>query len=189
MVPKHTFNVGDIVRLKNGTAPITLSWVGYECFEGRHVNSGKLIEGRLERLVPYENYYNGMPKITQPEKETNMDTNSLYSYTDPVSNKTIYATYLATDSSGNWVVEGKSGEGIFSDNPDKFVEVVPYTVRLSINGGSRTVIVKEGTFSVGDILFGDGLFWTVTHLDTKKKDASPLGKGFRRVLTEPINDS
>ncbi len=111
-----------------------------------------------------------------------MTQNTLYSF-NKEDGKLAYATYLATNSSGEWVVEER-GSGVLHTKPkDSFTEVVPFTFSATCGGyAPRHFTCEEGKVKKGDILLNNGLIFEVTELNTKSRTA-PKFTG-KRLVTE-----
>jgi hypothetical protein len=70
---------------------------------------------------------------TTKKGDTKMsDQNKLYKYIDTANNNAeVFCTYLATDSTGRWVMEPKGGGAPFSVDKTAVEEVVPYTISVA----------------------------------------------------------
>lgn len=121
--------------------------------------------------------------------ETTMtETNQLYSF-NKEDGSIAYATYLATNSSGQWVVEEKGTGVLHTLSKDSFTEVLPYTFSVNLNGRETHFVSEEGKVQKGEVLFYTGsnppAFCTVTGVNTKNKQAKAKFKG-TRVVTQPF---
>lgn len=91
---------------------------------------------------------------------------------------TTYGSKLATDSSGNWVMELKGSNKVVSVPRDTVTEVLPYTVGVKFNTGPQvySYLARAGDWTVGDIVVVDSShsnpFAVITAIDTK----SPAGQ-------------
>ncbi len=111
-----------------------------------------------------------------------MTQNALYSF-NKEDGTLAYATYLATNSSGEWVVEER-GSGVLHTKPkDSFTEVVPFTFSATWAANSALPFTcEEGKVKKGDILMYNGMVLEVTELNTKSRNA-PKFTG-KRLVTE-----
>ena len=164
--------VGDlIIRFPNGRRPIEVTEIDGNYIHGRYVNSGKPV-------WDYHNYF-------QPyEDNTIMSKEQLFTWTDPHGQ--YYGTYLATNSSGEYVLEVKKTGNIVTMHPDQVEEVIPWTfsaknasTKKHFTGGSD--IIKKGDALLE---FSTSKFWIVTDVDTKNKTATKFVG--RRFITEEI---
>lgn len=177
------FKVGDIVRLRNGTAPqevMEISVLRYEIRCEYLENRTAGYSGKWRTVEDFV-YYEICEEMSDNKGDESM-SDKLYKVTK--GDETIYAKFLAIDSDGNWVMEGKSGEGVFSTPKDSAEEVLPYTVAVQFLGGDVHYHYKvaKGEVALGDVLwidqksspsaaYNNGLV-IVTDLDTKSKKAT-----------------
>ena len=117
-------------------------------------------------------------------------TNStqLYSFVKE-DGTTSYATYLATNSAGDWVVEEKGSGALHTLPKDNFTEVVPYTFSVNVNGRIENFASEEGKVTTGEVLLFTGqnppAMVVVTGVNTKCKTAKAKFKGCR-ISTTPL---
>lgn len=107
-------------------------------------------------------------------------SNRLYSFTKS-DGSVAYATYLATNGAGQWVVEEKGTGATFTLPKEDFEEVVPHTIRVvhgQQHGQTTHFQCDEGKVSVGELLYSNGIFYKVAELNTKHHNALPF-KGYR----------
>lgn len=95
-----------------------------------------------------------------------------------------YGSKLATDSSGNWVMEVKGTNEVVSVHRDKVTEVLPYSVGVTFNTGAQvySYLARVGDWSVGDIVVVSGSvnpFATITAIDTKSPAANKWLSGIK----------
>ena len=88
-----------------------------------------------------------------------------------------YGSKLATDSSGNWVMELKGSNKVVSVHRDRVTEVLPYTVGVKFNNGTQvySYLARTGDWTVGDIVVVEGSpspFATITAIDSKSTAAT-----------------
>lgn len=195
------FNVGDIVRLKNGTAPqvvrALLPHASYPCHwlikatyqndpDGDLYGSSwraardyvKLDPDTHEDLVFDENEpkrKNDMPKLYQVNAET--DT---------------FGTFLAHNSEGQIVLEMKGDGGkVRAFNKSDLTEVKPYTVALTNSmSGQRHVQyrVVKGSLAVGDLVAVKGQILTVAAVNTGASGAPAL-RGARKLFSTAVEEA
>lgn len=95
-----------------------------------------------------------------------------------------YGSKLATDSSGNWVMEIKGTNKVVSAHRDKVTEVLPYSVGVTFNTGAQqyAYLARVGDWAVGDIVVVTGStnpFATITAIDTKSPAANKWLTGIK----------
>lgn len=123
----------------------------------------------------------------EPEGEMNMATTKLYEVKNTLSNTIRFATKLAVNSDGLWVMEDKSTKEVFTTRKEHAEEVMPYTIDVSFENNSRrySYFAEKGQYSVGDFFIassreGEFKMVRVDEVDTKSrsatKDFKPLGK-------------
>ena len=185
LVKSPKFKVGDIVKLKTGTAPIKVTGVSNSHLlkyniSGRYVNTSHTILLRSEE--EFEFYNN--------EEENNMST--LYQFT--VDSDTKYGTYLATNSQGLSVMEEKGTGVIYTVAKTSVEEVLPYTIDvvflLTGNKTEYSYLAPAGKYQVGEVFlleskYGHGLC-VITNVDTKSKAATTDFNPITKVLTEKV---
>jgi hypothetical protein len=168
---KTTFKVGDIIISKKGTKPGEITHLEpwrYCHYEVKYIHNGRIGYISKENSI----LYHGDPTMTQ---------NTLYSF-NKEDGTLAYATYLATNSSGEWVVEER-GSGVLHTKPkDSFTEVVPFTFSAKAGNSTQHFTCEEGKVKKGDILMNNGMVLEVTELNTKSRTA-PKFTG-KRLVTE-----
>ena len=105
----------------------------------------------------------------------------------------VYANYLTVDSDGNWVMEGKSGEGVFCTSKDNVEEVLPHTISVQYLGTTTkeySFKSEKDKYKVGDVLWirqdhGDAVV-IVTEVDTKSKSATKDIDVRAKFVTESV---
>lgn len=146
--------------------------------------------GRQNYLQPsngtvlYKNIEEVKEALECVEKEEEM--NKLYEVT--LGDMKKYATKLAVNSNGDWVMEEKGTGAVFTARPDACEEVKPYTIEVSTTNGSKVHHTAEkDKFKVGE------MFWTsnsgimvVTKIDTKQDRHQGDFKPVSRLLTEKV---
>ena len=176
-----TFKCGDIIISKTGSKParVTQIWGCDVYAKYLHINRTALFN--KDNIIHYSENTETMTNSTQ-----------LYSFTKE-DGTTSYVTYLATDSSGNWVVEekgsGNSAGTIHTLPKESFTEVVPYTFSVNVNGRTEHFGGAEGTVTNGEVLLytapSPPVMVVVNGLNTKCKTAKLKFKG-HRIQTTPL---
>ena len=77
-------------------------------------------------------------------------TQQLFTWTD--NNGQHYGTYLATNSTGQYVIEEKQTGNIFALNDDELEEVVPWTFSATFDGLKDKHFTGPNTIKKGDVL-------------------------------------
>ena len=165
--------VGDlIVRSSSGRKPIEVTKVDGNYVYGTYVESGKTTYGYYNYFKPYED-----------NDQTIMSKEQLFTWTDKDGQH--YGTYLATNSSGQYVIEVKQTGQIVTMHPDYLEEVIPWTFSAK-NGSTEKHFTGSDTIEKGDVLVQTrtSKFWMVTDVNTKNKTATKFVG--RRVVTEEI---
>jgi hypothetical protein len=178
------FKVGDIIISKTGTRPARVTYTTYNgdyYVNAAYLHNNKTVKFTKSNII----HYTGDP-------ETMTNPTQLYSFVKE-DGTTGYVTYLATNSTGDWVVEEKgSGDsaGTLHTLPkDNFTEVVPYTFSVNINGRTEHFASEEGKVTTGEVLLYTGqnppVMVVVTGVNTKFKTAKAKFKG-ARISTTPL---
>ena len=165
--------VGDlIVRSPAGRKPIEVTKIDGNYIHGRYVESGKTVWEYYTYFQPYED-----------NDQTIMSKEQLFTWTD--NDGQHYGTYLATNSSGQYVIEEKQTGRIVTTHPDYLEEVIPWTFSAK-NGNTEKHFTGSDTIQKGDVLLQTrtSKFWVVTGVNTKNKNATKFVG--RRVVTEEI---
>ena len=169
------FKKGDIVRLATASAPIRVMSVSkalgrLDYIYGEYVKSRKEIDGYSNHFVLYEE------ALQQKETQQKENTMTLYEVKAKGIDTVRYATYLATNGKGEWVMEEKGSGDIFTTAKEDAAEVMPYTFGMKFSGGViYHFLSKEGQVKVGDMLVRlDGSEYAgsvglVTAINTKSK--------------------
>lgn len=121
-------------------------------------------------------------------KGNTMDSTKLYKHID-ADGKEHFCTYLATDSTGRYVVEVKGTGGVISVAKDSLDEVVPFTVLITwFHGTTQHFMVdKTDLLKVGMLIFVDGHMGRVQKLNTKEKTTSAIDLTKVQILvTTPL---
>jgi len=165
--------VGDlIVRSSSGRKPIEVTKVDGNYVYGTYVESGKTTYGYYNYFKPYED-----------NDQTIMSKEQLFTWTDKDGQH--YGTYLATNSSGQYVIEVKQTGQIVTMHPDYLEEVIPWTFSAK-NGSTEKHFTGPDTIKKGEVLLQPKTtkFWVVTGVDTKNKTATKFNGV--RIITEEI---
>ena len=189
--PPNSFKVGDIVRLKTGTAPIVIEITKGKYFTGEYVNSGtRVVARKIEDIVLHEDYNN-----TQTEGNKDMaDNKTLYEITLTGASglgQVHYGHYLATNSSGQWVMEEKGTGKIHTVDKADVVEVLPYTIAIRfLNDGGMgknyNYFADKDKYTAGQMFLMDNSFVVVVDVDTKSKLATKDFKPTVEILTKKV---
>jgi uncharacterized protein YodC (DUF2158 family) len=180
-LPVH-FRIGDIVRLKTGTAPIEVTDATAHWITGIYLKSKTEVYLRNSRdFVMYD-------KINTTQGKNTM---TLYQFT--VDSDTKYGTYLATNSQGMFVMEEKGSGVIYTVNKDVVEEVMPYTIDVVFLNSTDTVygyLAETNKYKVGDVYLlktplGHSLV-TVVKVDTKSKKAIKDFNPISKITTETL---
>jgi hypothetical protein len=190
------FKKGDIVRLKTGTAPIRIEVVSGKYFTGEYVSSKtRLVARSIEDIVPHEEY-NNVDTETETKGTNKMaDNKTLYAIkVDAFSTweAVVYAHYLATNSSGQWVMEEKGTGKIHTVDKKHVEEVLPYTIGIQFlnDGGigkTYNYFSDKDKYSVGQTFLLGGSLVTVVAVDTKSKLATKDFKPTIEFLTKKVD--
>ena len=174
-------SVGDLVLLPHPTwgrdvvIQVTKIFDGY--VDGFRVESGSEINTcYYTHFKPYEN-----------NDQTIMSKEQLFTWTDKEGYQ-CYGTYLATNSSGQYVIEEKQTGDIVTMSTDEVEEVLPWTFSAK-NGSTEEHFTGPDTIKKGDSLIQiltskTPRVWFVTDVDTKNRSATKFVG--RRIVTEEI---
>ena len=145
---------------------------------------GRVYLQPLNGKVLYRNTFEVQEALESLKKEEEM--NKLYEVTCGDLRK--YATKLAVNSNGDWVMEEKGTGSVFTALPSTCEEVKPYTIEVSTTGGSKVHYTAEKwKFNVGKIYWlNSSGFLVVTKIDTKKDNHQGDFKPASRVLAEKM---
>lgn len=155
----------------------------------------------LWRASTYEGYiWTGTLGQTEQIKEVKDDikgettmsnTNTLYQFT--VKDNTYYGCYLATNSTGQWVMEEKGTGKVITVDKDSVEEVLPHTISLVFLGSSSAdyhYLAEADKYKVGDTYVlnsnGSTSLVTITGVNTKSKKATVEFKPTVKILTEEV---
>ena len=155
-------NVGDlIIRSPNGRKPIEVTKVQGAYLYGKYVDTGRTTYNYYSYFQPYEN-----------NDQTIMSKEQLFTWTD--NDGQHYGTYLATNSSGKYVIEVKQTGQIVTMHPDYLEEVIPWTFSAKNGSTEKHFAGPRYIINEGDVLLQTDTtkFWVVTDVDTKNKTAT-----------------
>lgn len=162
------FKVGDIVRLATSKAPIEIIHISKNgTFDGMYVNTNHSLMCRpLTHIVHYN-------QTNNTQEENNMT--KLYEVKESVT-VTVFATKLAVNSSGLWVMEEKGTGRVFTADPSIIEEVMPYTIEVMFSGTfdkKYSYFAPKGAFEKGQaFLMKNASLCVVTGVDTKSTSAT-----------------
>ncbi len=180
---KNTFKVGDIVRLKSGTAPMKVTKI----YQGtkivcEYVSSRKQLGAReASDFVAYE-YTSPAKEFNQTvEKEEKQMTAKLYKTVE----KGRYGEYKAND--GNKLLLLMQDTGSYEAFlPEEIKRVMAFTFDVMFNGQGKvySYLGTEGEVSAGDLLLSDDMsFARVVAVGTESETATKRFKGTKLVGT------
>jgi hypothetical protein len=168
------FKVGDIVRLATGEAPIRIIHISKSgTFDGEYVNTNHTVSRRpLTHIVQYN-------QTNNTQEENNMT--KLYEVKES-DTAVAFATKLAVNSSGLWVMEEKGTGRVFTADPSIVEEVMPYTIDVMYTGTpdkKYSYFAPKGAFEKGQVfLMKNASMCMITGVDTKStsgtKDFDPI---------------
>lgn len=194
--PATSFKKGDIVRLKTGTAPIRVEIVSGRYFTGEYVSSGTRVVARpIKDIVLHEDYNNVNTETETKGTNKMADNKTLYemTLTHDLTNVdfVVYGHYLATNSSGQWVMEEKGTGKIHTVDKSDVVEVLPYTISirfLNDNGMGKNYnyFADKDKYTAGQMFLMDNSFVIVVDVDTKSKLATKDFKPTVEILTKKV---
>jgi hypothetical protein len=183
--PDAPFNVGEIVKLKTGTAPIKITSCNKNFLSGDYLNTNHKIHCRTV------NDFELHPDYQQKENAmSNAQTLYQFNLKDTLTGTETqhFGHYLATNSAGQWVMEVRGTGQLVTVDKASVEEVLPYTVGVKFMNSSSTSIYhyfsEKDKFGEGFYLMKDREGYTVivqlVFLDTKSKSATkdfaPIGK-------------
>ena len=175
------------------TSTLTKSWCEYlmpvpkklaEMLEILPAKKGSdLIPARA--TVVFKNRQEIIDYLNKKYKEKEM--NKLYEVTQGDIKK--YATKLAVNSNGDWVMEEKGSNSVFTAKDTQCEEVKPYTilVRQAFQNMSNHYTAKKDEFNPGDVFVtSQGEIVTVVKVDTKQDNHKGDFKPVTRIVTEAV---
>lgn len=181
--PDAPFNVGEVVKLKTGTAPIKVTRCNKSFLSGDYLNTSHRIHWRTVNDFELHPDYN--------QKENTMNTQTLYQFNiaddQTFEPKQHFGHHIGTNSLGQWIMEIKGTGKVVAVDKSTVEEVLPYTigVRFNNNGITYHYLAEKDKFAVGFYLVMDSSAsgWQiarVVEVDTKSKKATvefaPIGK-------------
>jgi len=179
------FTVGQLVKLKTGTAPqrvVKVLWSEatwrYE-IKCEYLNSRKDLEFRPE--TDFEIY----TETTKEQPEEHPMRDKLFQTLDGA----VYGKGLVIDGDGKYVLQLTNGE-YKAYLPSELKRVMPYTYDVVFNGmsGKRySYLGKDGTVAVGDLLMesNDFTIARVVAVGTESDSATKTFSGMK-LLTAPL---
>lgn len=198
---KQPLEVGDIVRLTNGTSPLRVEGVRFSNYSRVWVVDTKYLfpsnvsaqYGRPARdfvlLKDFEE-----ENIEREEDMTKLYEVDVTKNPLAATKEKVYATKLAVDSEGNWVMEPKGGGTVFSANPKNIEEVLPYTISVAhcVTGHVHSYLAEKGKYEEGAFYMMNNsaenfTIARVTKVDTKSRAATREFKPFGKLSVEKIS--
>jgi uncharacterized protein YodC (DUF2158 family) len=208
---RKTFQKGDLVRLKNGTAPIVVTNTnGSNYIEGVYLHGKKSTyrhwydfvdwdhkDEYTHREQYFDDYFNEIGVTINwekyglgPDNSTETGENDMNKLYETNEKKPRYGTHIATNSNGQYILEIKGTNGAVEPwDKDNLKEVKPYVVKLRSSVGNCSVYLsaEEGQFVKGEVLIREDVMFVVVGVGVDSKpDNSFKPSQFRRVLTEEI---
>lgn len=130
-------------------------------------------------------------KLSESSDSASTMTNAktLYSFTK--ADGTVgYGSYLATNSSNQFIIEEKGTGAILTFDKDQLEEVLPYTYAVKFGSSEVHYVGKPGCVEKGDIVLGNAgdanfAIGRVVAVDTKNKSARAKFNGVK-LNTTPI---
>jgi hypothetical protein len=185
----YQFAIGDIVTKRFGKKPATVistptqnpeSWGWQSEYLLKYQHSGLSFRALQKDLKLHE---------SSDTTSTMSQAKTLYSFTK--ADGTVgYGSYLATNSSNQFVIEEKGTGAILTFDKDQLEEVLPYTYAVKFGNSEVHYVGKPGCVEKGDIVLsnsGDANFAVgrVVALDTKNKNGRAKFNGVK-LITSPI---
>ena len=183
-----TFQVGDIVRLKNGNAPQQV----------RHVNHpARAISTVYLSTLHYDDnptcaYYDRREQDyvlleakpqSNPKEDHTMNQNTLFQTKEE---KPRYGHYIATNPEGRIVLMMDDGYQDFEEKD--IVEVLPHTVEIVFsNGQTHHFALPAGKVEIDDIVVWGINLGRVKKVGTKNRNPKSEPKDLRKVATLKID--
>lgn len=136
--------------------------------------------------IVYVNLYDNLVDVTEE-----IEMNKLYEF--ELDGKTVYGSYLATDSSNKWVMEVRGSNQVVTIDKKEVREVIPYTISVCSLSNEKAFDVRaeKDKYKVGEIYLcktenkGMGLL-AILKLDTKSKTATKEFNPVSKVVVEGV---
>jgi hypothetical protein len=204
------FEVGDIVTIgRYGKAPAIVLWVGTYEVTFQYYRSGFRDTIQIQKVYPYKNQdgptsemvcrvkgYEHLNNNVKTQEDNTMTLNALYEVTQ--GKDTQYATKLAVNSAGKWLMEEKGTGNTLVVDKENVQEVMPHTITVKRGTSSKSCsyFADAGVYTVGDFYITDGASGStqektfaieqITGVDTKSKHASKEFKPIAMLNTLPV---
>lgn len=193
---KQLFKRDDIVVLRTGYAPqIVLDvrraangWGTYELRTAyyRWFNGSEELQykwRRQEDFVPYQGNPDEQEYPNHPKYQKETPVNKLYQTLEETPR---FGTYLATNSTGQIVLELKGTNQVEAFDKDKIEEVKPYTIAcLNHEGRQLNFTTTKDRVKEGDLVIGEFGLVRVAKINTGFEGNAPELVG-RKVMTEEL---
>jgi hypothetical protein len=203
------FDIGDIITVRYGKAPAIVTWVGTYEVTFQYYRSGHMDtiptndahfyedqEGPLEDMVCRVKGFEYFNNNVKTQEDNTMTLNALYEVTQ--GKETQYATKLAVNSAGKWLMEEKGTGNTLVVDKENVQEVMPHTITVKRGTSSKSCsyFADAGVYTVGDFYITDGASGStqektfaieqITGVDTKAKHASKEFKPIAMLNTSPM---
>jgi hypothetical protein len=173
------FEVGDVVRLKTGTALQRVTRVSKYQLWTRYIEESQFTQDARRRedfiLVSYK---------TPNPQEDHMATKTLYQ----IIGTNDFGTFLAKTSDGKIAIEMKPSGVVATYDPKELEEVLPYTVHLvgPRGGNGLHVVAKKDVLKAGDWVLNPQTFelFKVQAVDTRNR--KPIEGEWIKLVTESV---
>lgn len=173
---KHAFELGDIVRLRNGQAPMRVVETTRYLVKCEYLSSRKQLKPR-----PFTDFTLYQDTQYNTEKKENIMTTKLY--------KTIsdnrYGEYKANDGDKLLLLMQDSGTyEAFASSDLKRVMAFTYDVMFTGTGKVYSYLGTEGSVEVGDLLVSDGFALAkVVAIGTESDNATKRFNGVKLLVS------
>lgn len=181
-IARNPFNPGDIVRLKNGTAPMKVLKVSANSIMCEYVSSRKQLGYRdYNDFIAYD-YASPAKEFNQTvQKEEKQMTAKLYKTVDG----SRYGEYKANDGDKLLLLMQDTGS-YEAFTADQIKRVMAFTFDVMFNGQGKvySYLGTEGEVAAGDLLLTDDMsFARVVAVGTESETATKRFKGTKLVGT------
>lgn len=173
-----TFQVGDVVRLKTGTA--------HQKVVRLRSNGRRMDTNYIETHHFYSNRdCSDFTLVSGKEHKTMTQQPTLYKV---IAEKDAYGTFLVNNSEGQMVLEMKGAAGtVRAFKKEELEEVVPYTILVrTTDGNNQHYTATKGSVDLGDLLVWGTKMGQVQKLDTRQGNAQELPAKIQKVATTPL---
>ena len=177
-IPASTFKVGDIVKLKTGTAPQRVVKVLWSAIHNRIEIKCEYLNSRKEFDFRPETDYEIYTETTKEQPKEHPMKGKLFQTLDG----SVYGEGLVIDGDGKYVLKLNNGE-YKAYAPSELKRVMPFTFDVIFNGmsGKRySYLGTAGSVAVGDILM-DSKDFTIARVVATSTESDAATKTFDGV--------